>query len=72
MNDFEFLTGDVLVSSDQLAHDLALARLIKSGDVPPSASGYSYFGAYTKYLREFEVVIESRMSAQEEFENGDL
>lgn len=61
------LAGDFPVSPDQLAHDLAIAKLIKSNDVPASASGYTYYGAYIKYLREFETVVANRI--QEESEN---
>ncbi len=58
---FDMLTGDFPVSPDQLAHDLAVAKVIKSQDVPASSSGYTYYGAYIKYLREFETVIYSRI-----------
>ena len=56
----EMLTGEYFVSPDQLAHDLAIAKIIKSQGVSPMASGYAYYGAYIKYLREFEAVIENR------------
>ena len=69
---FEMLTGDYFVSPDQLAHDLAIAKVIKSQEVPASASGYAYFGAYIRYLREFEVVIEDRMLKDEEQEDGSV
>ena len=61
MENLEMLTGTFPVAPDQLAHDLAVAKLIKSGAVPASASGYTYYGAYIKYLREFETVIANRM-----------
>lgn len=51
MENLEMLTGTFPVAPDQLAHDLAVAKLIKSGAVPASASGYTYYGAYIKYLR---------------------
>ena len=60
MENLEMLTGAFPVPPDQLAHDLAVAKVIKSSDVPSSASGYTYYGAYIKYLREFEAVIASR------------
>lgn len=63
--DFTMLTGKFPVSPDQLAHDLAIAKIIKSQDVPASASGYTYYGAYIKYLREFETVIASRAIPEE-------
>lgn len=70
MFNLEMLTGDFPVSPDQLAHDLAVAKVIKSQEVPASASGYTYYGAYIKYLREFETVISSRIiQDQEEPEN---
>lgn len=65
MVDFSSLTGEFSISPEQLAHDLAIAKVIKSGDVPASASGYTYFGAYINYLREFETVIETRMDLEE-------
>lgn len=68
MQNLEMLTGDFPVSPNQLAHALAVAKVIKSQEVPASASGYTYYGAYIKYLREFETVISSR-TAQEEPEN---
>ncbi len=68
MENLEMLTGAFPVPPDQLAHDLAVAKVIKSSDVPSSASGYTYYGAYIKYLREFEAVIASR-TVQEEPEN---
>ena len=42
MENLEMLTGTFPVAPDQLAHDLAVAKLIKSGAVPASASGYTY------------------------------
>lgn len=68
MDNLEMLTGTFPVSPDQLAHDLAVAKVIKNQEVPASASGYAYYGAYIKYLREFETVISSRI-IQEEPEN---
>lgn len=68
MENLEMLTGAFPVPADQLAHDLAVAKVIKSADVPSSASGYTYYGAYIKYLREFETIIAAR-AAQEEPEN---
>lgn len=65
MSDLSMLTGAFPVSADQLAHDLAISRLIKSGDVPASASGFTYYGAYIKYLREFETVIAARALPEE-------
>ena len=65
MENLEMLTGTFPVSPDQLAHDLALAKVIKSQDVPASASGYTYYGAYIKYLREFETVIAGRALPEE-------
>ena len=62
---FEMLTGEYSASPDQLAHDLAIARVIKSQEVPATASAYTYYGAYIKFLREFEAVIESRMLPEE-------
>ena len=53
MENLDMLTGTFQVPADQLAHDLAVAKVIKSADVPSSASGYTYYGAYIKYLREF-------------------
>lgn len=58
------------VAPDQLAHDLAVAKLIKSGAVPASASGYTYYGAYIKYLREFETVIANRIPEESENVSG--
>ena len=60
------LTGTFPVAPDQLAHDLAVAKLINSNEVPASASGYMYYGAYIKYLREFETVIASRLTEESE------
>ena len=57
---FDMLTGEYPVPDGQLIHDLAMAKVIKSPDVPPSASGYTYYGAYIRYLREFEAVVGSR------------
>lgn len=68
MENLDMLTGTFPVPADQLAHDLAVAKVIKSADVPSSASGYTYYGAYIKYLREFETIIAAR-AAQEEPEN---
>lgn len=65
MDNLEMLTGTFPVSPDQLAHDLAVAKVIKSQDVPASASGYTYYGAYIKYLREFETVISARAIPEE-------
>jgi hypothetical protein len=65
MPNIEMLTGTFSVSPDQLAHDLAVAKVIKSADVPASASGYTYYGAYIKYLREFETVIAARTLPEE-------
>lgn len=65
MENLEMLTGAFSVPPDQLAHDLAVAKVIKSSDVPSSASGYTYYGAYIKYLREFETVIASRTVLEE-------
>lgn len=65
MENLEMLTGAFPVPPDQLAHDLAVAKVIKSSDVPSSASGYTYYGAYIKYLREFETVIASRTVLEE-------
>lgn len=65
MDNLEMLTGSYPVSADQLAHDLAIAKLIKSGSVPPSASGFTFYGAYIKYLREFETVIAARTLPEE-------
>lgn len=65
MQNSEMLTGAFPVSSDQLAHDLAISRLIKSGEVPASASGFTYYGAYIKFLREFETVIAARVLPEE-------
>lgn len=62
MENLEMLTGPFPVSPDQLAHCLALAKVIKSQEVPAASSGYTYYGAYIKYLREFETVIASRTS----------
>ena len=61
MENLEMLTGAFPVTPDQLAHDLAIAKLIKSNVVPATASGYTYYGAYIKYLREFETVIANRI-----------
>ncbi|MFR2046901.1 MAG: hypothetical protein ACLS3U_03070 [Lachnospiraceae bacterium] len=66
MENLEMLTGTFPVAPDQLAHDLAVAKLIKSGTVPASASGYTYYGAYIKYLREFETVIANRIPEESE------
>lgn len=41
MSDLSMLTGAFPVSADQLAHDLTISRLIKSGDVPAFASGFT-------------------------------
>lgn len=68
MENLDMLTGTFQVPADQLAHDLAVAKVIKSADVPSSAFGYTYYGAYIKYLREFETIIAAR-AAQEEPEN---
>lgn len=65
MDNLEMLTGSFPVSPDQLAHDLAIAKLIKSGCVPASASGFTFYGAYIKYLREFETVIAARAIPEE-------
>lgn len=61
----EMLTGPFPVSPDQLAHDLAIAKVIKCQDVPASASGFTYYGTYIKYLREFETVIAARCIPEE-------
>ena len=62
MENLEMLTGTFPVAPDQLAHDLAVAKLIKSGAVPASASGYAYYGAYIKYFTgNFETVIANRI-----------
>lgn len=66
MKNLEMLTGTFPVAPDQLAHDLAVAKLIKSNEVPASASGYMYYGAYIKYLQEFETVIASRLTEESE------
>lgn len=68
MENLEMLTGTFPVAPDQLAHDLAVAKLIKSGAVPASASGY--YGAYIKYLREFETVIVNRIPEESENVSG--
>jgi hypothetical protein len=65
MKDFSLLSGSFSVPADQLAHDLAIARLVKSADVPAGSTAFCYFGAYIEYLREFEVVIASRGNAAE-------
>ncbi len=70
MTNPEFLTGTYPVSPGQLAHDLAIAKLIKCADVPGSASDYLYYGTYIKFLREFEVVVESRRVSEEEEDAG--
>lgn len=70
MENLEMLTGTFPVAPDQLAHDLAVAKLIKSGAVPASASGYTYYGAYIKYLREFETVIANRIPEESENVSG--
>lgn len=72
MENLEMLTGTFPVAPDQLAHDLAVAKLIKSGAVPASASasGYAYYGAYIKYLREFETVIVNRIPEESENVSG--
>lgn len=70
MENLEMLTGTFPVAPDQLAHDLAVAKLIKSGAVPASASGYAYYGAYIKYLREFETVIANRLPEESENVGG--
>lgn len=70
MENLEMLTGTFPVAPDQLAHDLAVAKLIKSGTVPASASGYAYYGAYIKYLREFETVIANRIPEEPENVSG--
>ena len=64
MENLEMLTGTFPVAPDQLAHDLAVAKLIKSGAVPASAS------AYIKYLREFETVIANRIPEESENVSG--
>lgn len=64
-NNLEMLTGTFPASPEQLAHDLAIAKVIKSSDVPSSASGYTYYGAYIKYLREFETIIAARAFLEE-------
>lgn len=66
MENLDMLTGDFPVTPDQLAHDLAIAKVIKCRDVPASASGYTYYGAYIQYLREFETVIAARTIQEEE------
>lgn len=70
MENLEMLTGTFPVAPDQLAHDLAVAKLIKSGTVPASASGYTYYGAYIKYLREFETVIANRIPEESKNVSG--
>ena len=62
----EMLTGEYSVSPEYLAHSLAIAKVIKTQGVPPAASGYAYYGAYIRYLREFETVIENRSLESEE------
>ena len=66
MENLEMLTGTFPVAPDQLA----VAKLIKSGAVPASASGYAYYGAYIKYLREFETVIANRIPEESENVSG--
>ena len=70
MENLEMLTGTFPVAPDQLAHDLAVAKLIKSGTVPASAYGYTYYVAYIKYLREIDTFIANRIPEESENVSG--